>query len=260
MEWPPPPGADADDAADEEDPATPVQAVAANVPRKQQKHSGSSPLLVAVALVPHNSPPPAPVFVARDPSLQQARAAPKPRYKRKQGVHRGSDVLTTSQHCEDTCPYACCLNGGFSAAQITTWRQQLRDADAKGPGFRRAYLLSLMGRQSHSGRPSNQFKSRPHVAGATGSCAWCSTVAALDRAHRYNATKCPQYQHGQDWLDGKITKRHEFFVPALSQGTPRVRVSRKFWTRLFDVYTDALKSLQEATAAPDPVAARLRRS
>ena len=252
------PGADADDEIDEE-PATPVQAVAAKVPRKQ-KHSGASPLLVAVAPVPHNSPPPAPVFVARDPSLpppeQQARAAPKPRYKRKQGVHRGSDVLTTSQHCEDTCPYACCLDGGFSAAQITTWRQQLRDADAKGPGFRRAYLLSLMGRQSHSGRPSNQFKSRPHVAGAAGSCAWCSTVAGpLERAHRYNATKCPQYQHGQDWLDGKITKRHEFFVPALSQGTPRVRVSRKFWTRLFDVYTDALKSLQEVTATPDPVAA-----
>jgi hypothetical protein len=36
-----------------------------------------------------------------------------------------------------------------------------------------------------------------------------------------------------------------------------VRVSRKFWTRLFDVYTDALKSLQEVTAAPDPVAALL---
>jgi hypothetical protein len=103
------------------------------------------------------------------------------------------------------------LDGGFSAAQITTWRQQLRDADAKGPGVRRAYLLSLMGRQSHSGRPSGQFKSRLRVAGATGSCAWYSTVAGpLDRAHWYNANKCPQYQQGQDWLNGKITKRSSF--------------------------------------------------
>ena len=262
MEGPPPSGADADGAADEEESATPVQAVAAKkVPRRHQ-HSGASPLLVAAVPVPHNSPPPVPVFVARDPSLpppeRQPRAAPKPRYKRKQGVHRGSDVLTTSQHCEDTCPYACCLDGGFSAAQITTWRQQLRDADAKGSGVRRAYLLSLMGRQSHSGSASGQFKSRPHVAGAAGSCAWCSTVAGpLDRAHWYNATKCPQYQQGQDWLAGKITKRHEFFVPALSQGTARLRVSRKFWTRLFDVNTYALKSLQEVTATPDPVAALL---
>ena len=207
------PGVYADDEIDEE-PATPVQAVAAKVPRKQ-KHKGASPLLVAAAPIPHNSPPPVPVFVARYPSLpppeRQPRPAPIPRYKRKAGVHRGSDVLVTKERCPDTCPYACCLNGGFSEAQITTWRQQLRDADAKGPGFRRAYLLSLMGRQSHSGRPSGQFKSRPRVAGATGSCAWYSTVAGpLDRAHWYNANKCPQYQQGQDWLNGKITKRSSF--------------------------------------------------
>ena len=55
--------------------------------------------------------------------------------------------------------------------------------------------------------------------------------------------------------NGKITKRHEYFVPALSPGTPRVQVSRKYWTRLFDVYHNQLKTLQSITATPDPVAA-----
>ena len=247
MEGPPPSGAD----------ATPVQAVA-KVPRRR-KHSGASPLLVAAVPVPHDSPPPVPVFVARDPSLpppeRQPRAAPDPRYKRKAGVHRGSDVLATSERCAIQCPHACCVNGGFSDALATTWRQQLRDASAKGTAFRRAYLLALMGRQQHSGKLSGQFRSRPHVAGPAGSCAWCSTVRGpLDRSHRYNA-KCPRYQEGQQWLNGKITKRHEYFVPALSPGTPRVQVSRKYWTRLFDVYHKQLKTLQSVTATPDPVAA-----
>ena len=153
------PGADADGAADEEEPATPVQAVA-KVPRRQ-KHSGASPLLVAAVPAPHNSPPPVPVFVARDPSLpppeRQPRAAPGPRYKRKAGVHRGSDVLATSERCAIQCPHACCVNGGFSDALATTWRQQLRDASAKGAAFRRAYLLALIGRQQHSGKPAGQF-------------------------------------------------------------------------------------------------------
>ena len=153
MEGPPPSGADADGAADEEESATPVQAVAAKkVPRRHQ-HSGASPLLVAAVPVPHNYPPPVPVFVARDPSLpppeRQPRAAPDPRYKRKTGVHRGSDVLATSERCAIQCPHACCVDGGFSDALATTWRQQLRDASAKGTAFRRAYLLALIGRQQH---------------------------------------------------------------------------------------------------------------
>ena len=187
----------------------------------------------------------------RDGSMCDGRAV----RRRKAGVHRGSDMLATSERCAIQCPHACCVNGGFSDALATTWRQQLRDASAKGTAFRRAYLLALMGRQQHSGKLSGQFRSRPHVAGPAGSCAWCSTVRGpLDRSHRYNA-KCPRYQEGQQWLNGKITKRHEYFVPALSPGTPRVQVSRKYWTRLFDVYHKQLKTLQSVTVTPDPVAA-----
>ena len=66
----------------------------------------------------------------------------------------------------------------------------------------------------------------------------------MNRAHKYTRQRCPRYQDDQDWLDAKTTKRHEFFVPALSAGTPRVQVSRKFWCRLFDVQDAALQTLQ----------------
>ena len=74
----------------------------------------------------------------------------------------------------------------------------------------------------------------------------------MNRAHKYTRQRCPRYQDGQAWLAAKITKRHEFFVPALSVGTPRVQVSRKFWCRLFDVQDVALQTLQGVTATPNP--------
>ena len=124
--------ADADPASDEgseEEAATPLQPVA---PKKKQVHTGTSRLRVAAVPVAQNSPPPAPVFVARDPSLpppeRQARAAPKAPYKRKGCVHRGVDVLKETRLCDDSCPHACCLNNGFPDALLTTWRQQLRNA------------------------------------------------------------------------------------------------------------------------------------
>jgi hypothetical protein len=66
----------------------------------------------------------------------------------------------------------------------------------------------------------------------------------MNRAHKYTRQRCPRYQDGQDWLAAKITKRHEFFVPALSAGAPRVQVSCKFLCRLFDVQDTALQTLQ----------------
>ena len=171
------------------------------MPRKKQKHSGASPLLVVATPVPHNSPPPAPVFVARDPSLpppeQQARAAPKPQSVQAQA---GCAPRLRCAHHVSTLrrqmPVRVLLERGFSDAVTTTWRQQqLRNADAKGPAFRRAFLLSLVDRQRHSSNRAGQFKSRPHVAGVAGSCAWCSTVAGpLDRVHWYTAKRCLRYQ------------------------------------------------------------------
>ena len=65
----------------EEEEATPALAV-----KRPKKHSGASPLLVAAVPVPQDPAPPAPVFVARDPTLpppeHHARGEPKPRYKR----------------------------------------------------------------------------------------------------------------------------------------------------------------------------------
>jgi hypothetical protein len=108
-----------------------------------------SPLLVAAVPVPQDPAPPAPVFVARDPILpppeQHARAEPKPRYKT-------THVLKTTQPCADSCPFVCCRNGGFADALTATWRQQLRDADANGIASRRAYLGSLIRRETHSGK------------------------------------------------------------------------------------------------------------
>ena len=149
--------------------------------------------------------------------------------------------------------YASCWDGGFADALTddTTWRQQLRDADANGIASRRAYLGSQIRRETHSGKTQGQFKPRPRVPGAGDSYAWCCSIAgAMNRAHKYTCTpasgckRCPRYQDDQDWLDAKTTKRHEFFVPALSAGTPRVQVSRKFWCRLFDVQDAALQTLQ----------------
>ena len=103
----------------EQEEATPALAV-----KSPKKHSGASPLLVAALPVPQDPAPPAPVFVARDPTLpppeHHASAEPKPRYKRKAGVYRGSDVLKTTQPCADSCPFACCRNGGFADALTAT--------------------------------------------------------------------------------------------------------------------------------------------
>ena len=86
-----------------------------------------------------NSPPPAPVFVARDPSLpppeQQARAAPKPRSVQAQA---GCAPRLRCAHHVSTLrrkmPVRVLLERGFSDAVTTTWRQQqLRNADAKRP-------------------------------------------------------------------------------------------------------------------------------
>jgi hypothetical protein len=141
---------DADEESEEEELGEEEEATPALAVKRPKQHSGASPLLVAAVPVPQDPAPPAPVFVARDPTLpppeHHARGEPKPRYKRKAGVYRGSDVLKTTQPCADSCPFACCRNGGFADALTASWRQQLRDADANGIASRRAYLGSTDGR------------------------------------------------------------------------------------------------------------------
>jgi hypothetical protein len=170
-------------------------------------------------------------------------------YSRKSGVHRGSDVLKTSQVCCATCPFLCC-KVGFDEAQTTVWRQQLRDARAISAVVGRAFLHSLMCRVAPSASSRRRFKSRKKLVKG-GTCSWCSTVAGglAGTLHRYTQKQCPQFMKGQKWLDEKIIKVHQYFMPPCVEGRPRQRVSLKYWTKVFEVYPAALSSLQRTMAA-----------
>jgi hypothetical protein len=119
-------GADADDAAGEEDPATPVQAVATNVHRKNleprlfllRRHRFPTTLRHlrrCLSLVIHPCP--------RQSSTCARR---RNRGTSASRVHTAAPMCSSRLNVAETR----CLNGG---ALTTTWRQQLRNADANRP-------------------------------------------------------------------------------------------------------------------------------